>query len=77
MEAAASAYVTPHVPIALSPDPEAASPEPPRVLLLRIAGAVGTETRFALGAMAAGGLERLLSEDRLWYDPAGSAHAPA
>ncbi|WP_405616625.1 helix-turn-helix domain-containing protein [Streptomyces sp. NBC_01511] len=58
-----SVYVQPQVPLAFT----AADGEDPRVLLLRIGGAVGPEVRFALGAMAEGGINRYIAEDRLWY----------
>lgn len=72
LEPGASAYVSPHVPIAFTPARPGAEPA---ILVLRIAEKVGTETRFLLGAMAAGGIDRYLSEDRLWYEEKGGAGA--
>lgn len=65
-----SAYLMPEVPLSfVRTDPEAPSP---RVLLLRIAGAVLPEVRHALGAMPDGGIERYVNEDRLWYSKEGN-----
>ncbi|MGW3173926.1 hypothetical protein [Streptomyces sp. NPDC001153] len=58
-----SAYVRPQVPITFA----AARGGRPRVLLLRISGAVTPEVRYAVGTMAAGGIDRYVAEDRLWY----------
>jgi len=58
-----SGYIRPQVPVALSRGDR----EPARVLLLRIGGAAGTDARFALSAMAEGGIDRYLDEDRMWY----------
>jgi methylphosphonate synthase len=66
-----SLYVEPRIPIGFA----AAGPDrgqPPRLLLLRIGGAARTEVRSALSAMARGGIERYISEDRLWYRKEGS-----
>lgn len=59
-----SVYVRPQVPVALR---RGAGSGPAGVLLLRIGGAAGTDTRFALSAMAEGGIDRYLDEDRMWY----------
>ncbi|MGC9665986.1 helix-turn-helix domain-containing protein [Planosporangium sp. 12N6] len=56
-----SGYVLPQTPIALASDDAAT------VLLLRIGGATTTDVRFALSGMPAGGIERYLDEDRLWF----------
>ncbi|WP_152529366.1 helix-turn-helix domain-containing protein [Nocardiopsis chromatogenes] len=64
LEPGDSAYAVPGVPLSL------AAPEggpAPRLLLLRIRGAVTPDVRFALGAMAADGIDRYVAEDRLWY----------
>ncbi|MGH8931623.1 MAG: helix-turn-helix domain-containing protein [Egibacteraceae bacterium] len=58
-----SAYVMPRVPLCLTVPVGGR----PRVLLLRIRGTVTPEVRFALGAMASGGVGRYVAEDRLWY----------
>ncbi|MEV6328820.1 hypothetical protein [Streptomyces sp. NPDC051909] len=63
-----SAYVRPGVPIVFA----AAEGGRPRVLLLRIAGAVTPEIRHALGTMAPGGIDRYVAEDRLWYSKEGN-----
>jgi transcriptional regulator with XRE-family HTH domain len=57
-----SAYVVPFVPVTFTADRA-----PAEVLLLRIGGAVDTDVRAALGAMAAGGLGRYVAEDRMWF----------
>ncbi|MEW2619303.1 hypothetical protein [Streptomyces sp. NPDC048106] len=59
-----SAYVLPQVPVAFAAAREGARP---RVLLLRISGSVTPEVRYAVGTMAAGGVDRYVAEDRLWY----------
>ncbi len=64
-----SCYVLPQVPIALRRGDAA----PGRVLMLRIGGAVTNEIRFALSTMAAGGIDRYVNEDRLWYSPGGAS----
>lgn len=38
-----------------------------QILLLRISGSVTPEVRYAVGTMAAGGVDRYVAEDRLWY----------
>jgi transcriptional regulator with XRE-family HTH domain len=58
-----SAYAAPYVPIALAMEEGGR----PRALLLRISGAVTTDVRFALAAMADGGISRYVAEDGLWY----------
>jgi hypothetical protein len=58
-----SGYIRPQVPVALC----RGDAEPASVLLLRIGGAAGTDARFALSAMAEGGIDRYLNEDRMWY----------
>lgn len=63
LEPGDSAYVVPAARVALA----VARGERARVLLLRIQDSVGPEIRFALGAMADGGIDRYASEDRLWY----------
>lgn len=63
-----SAYVLPQVPVAFA----AADGGRPRLLLLRIAGAVTPEVRHALGTMATGGIDRYVAEDRLWYSKEGN-----
>jgi hypothetical protein len=40
-----------------------------RLLVLRIAGKVGLDARFALGALDDAGVARVVREDRLWYTP--------
>ncbi len=44
----------------------------PRLLLLRIGGTVTTDVRFALHSIAAGGIERYVREERLWYPKEGA-----
>lgn len=56
-----SGYVLPQTPVTFGADDTA------KVLLLRIGGATTTDVRFALAAMPAGGIERYLDEDRLWF----------
>jgi hypothetical protein len=68
LEPGDSAYLAPRVPVTFA----AAGPGRPRLLLLRIAGSVSTEVRYALGAMAAGGIDRYVAEDRLWYSREGT-----
>ena len=63
-----SAYLTPHTPVAFTSLDGAAT-----VLLLRIAGSVTTDVRFALGAMPCSGLPRYVAEDRLWYQHQGGS----
>nr|WP_042187351.1 helix-turn-helix domain-containing protein [Kibdelosporangium sp. MJ126-NF4]CEL18019.1 hypothetical protein [Kibdelosporangium sp. MJ126-NF4]CTQ90753.1 hypothetical protein [Kibdelosporangium sp. MJ126-NF4] len=55
-----SAYLMPYVRCGFSGEAT--------VLVLRIGGMAGTDVRFALGAMADGGIDRYLDEDRLWFD---------
>ena len=68
-----SGYVLPQTPIAFAAatGPEAradsGSGSGAKVLLLRIGGATTTDVRFALSGMPAGGIERYLDEDRLWF----------
>jgi methylphosphonate synthase len=45
----------------------------PRLLLLRIGGTVTTDVRFALRSIAAGGIERYVREEMLWYAREGDA----
>ncbi|MFI6444114.1 hypothetical protein [Kitasatospora sp. NPDC050543] len=68
LEAGASAYIRPQVPVTFT----APDGGRPRLLLLRIAGAVTPEVRHALGTMAAGGPDRYIAEDRLWYSKEGN-----
>jgi methylphosphonate synthase len=63
-----SCYVAPLVPMALSSVDGGRG----RALLLRIGGAATTDVRFALATMADRGIDRYVSEDRMWYS-AGSA----
>jgi methylphosphonate synthase len=65
-----SAYVLPFVPVAFT-----ATGAPAEVLLLRIGGAVDTDVRAALGAMADGGLRRYVAEDRVWFRADGGGRA--
>jgi methylphosphonate synthase len=65
-----SLYVEPRTPIGFAAATDRG--QPPRILLLRIGGAARTEVRSALSAMAPGGIERYISEDRLWYRKEGS-----
>ncbi len=68
-----SAYVRPRVPLVFrrtktaGDGSETSSDGMASVLLLRIGGAAGTDARFALSAMAEGGIDRYLAEDRMWY----------
>lgn len=70
-----SVYVRPQISVAFTAvsaadsAPGRARPgtERPRVLLLRIGGAISPDVRFALGSMAEGGISRYIAEDRLWY----------
>ena len=39
----------------------------PRVLVLRVEGAVTADVRFALGAMANAGIARYVAESQVWY----------
>lgn len=66
LEPGDSAYLRPQLPAALLATELGTAG---KVLLLRIGGAVTTEVRFGLGAMAEGGVNRYLAEDRLWYRP--------
>jgi methylphosphonate synthase len=65
-----SAYVVPFVPVTFT-----AERDPAEVLLLRIGGAVDTDVRAALGAMADGGLGRYVAEDRVWFRADGGGRA--
>jgi methylphosphonate synthase len=67
-----SMYVEPRVPIGFAVAGARDRGQPPRLLLLRIGGAARTEVRSALSAMARGGIERYIVEDRLWYRKEGS-----
>ncbi|MFF8784448.1 hypothetical protein [Streptomyces sp. NPDC015125] len=68
LEPGDSAYIEPLVPVTFSATGDAL----PRLLLLRIAGAVTPEVRHALGSMAQGGIDRYIAEDRLWYSKEGN-----
>jgi methylphosphonate synthase len=68
LEAGDSAYVKPDVPLTFA----TAGGGAPRLLLLRIGGAVSTGVRSALGAMPEGGIQRYVAEDRLWYSREGN-----
>ncbi|MFH9942123.1 helix-turn-helix domain-containing protein [Streptomyces murinus] len=59
-----SAYVRPQVPITFAAAEEGRRAQ---ILLLRISGSVTPEVRYAVGTMAAGGVDRYVAEDRLWY----------
>lgn len=58
-----SAYVKPGVRCAFAAHAEGE----PRILLLRIEGSVTADIRFRLGAMAANGIRRYVSESQIWY----------
>lgn len=62
-----SLYAGPRVPLAFFTDTETNTSTCPRLLLLRIGGAVTTDVRFGLDAMAHGGIDRYIAEDGLWY----------
>ncbi|MFG2526533.1 hypothetical protein [Streptomyces sp. NPDC048516] len=68
LEPGDSAYIEPLVPLTFS----TAGDTLPRLLLLRIAGAVTPDVRYALGSMAHGGIDRYIAEDRLWYSKEGN-----
>jgi hypothetical protein len=63
-----SCYVLPGTPMSLRGGPSAS----PSVLLLRIAGHVDVDVRFALGSMTDAGVDRYVHEDRMWYDAQGA-----
>ena len=69
LEPGDSAYVEPQIPLAFSTGRDGGHP---RVLLLRIAGAITPEVRYALGTMAEGGIDRYIAEDQLWYSKGGT-----
>lgn len=63
-----SFYVKPFVPHAVRGADRGREPRS-RLLVLRIAGKVGLDARFALGALDQAGVARVVREDRLWYTP--------
>jgi hypothetical protein len=63
-----SFYMKPLVPHTIRAESQRGS-APSRLLVLRIAGKVGLDVRFALGAIDASAVARVVCEDRLWYTP--------
>ncbi|GGN38252.1 methylphosphonate synthase [Actinoplanes campanulatus] len=63
LHAGDSIYLKPQVPVAFT--------GAGRLLVLRIAGAVRADVRFALGHMAGGGQDRYVRDTQLWYSNEG------